>query len=213
MSENINFVTGKLSVSEETVDFTSINPNIADFQSLNLEQVGRVNYSEFVYLKRLPMQFGFRYGALGLLIYIAAVIIAYTLDSQTLMTLFSLLFLVTLLISVFLVFGEMFLDGLLGMNVVYPLCQKLFGEQGFEVIIQDRTGSSNIHFFVGLGEEQKIKNINTLLDKHKINLPKNSTAGGKSSDLEDLAKLAELKEKGIISEEEFQAKKSQILDL
>jgi hypothetical protein len=44
---------------------------------------------------------------------------------------------------------------------------------------------------------------------NKIDKPEQS----KSSYLEDLKKLAELKEKGIITEEEFQAKKKQILGL
>ncbi len=46
-----------------------------------------------------------------------------------------------------------------------------------------------------------------------MHLNKGSNSITKVNNLEDLEKLAELKEKGIITEEEFQAKKEQILGL
>lgn len=58
----------------------------------------------------------------------------------------------------------------------------------------------------GSKSETNVKEIDSFL---KENRPKEGT----SSNLDDLKKLSELKDSGIITEEEFQAKKKQILGL
>ncbi len=72
--------------------------------------------------------------------------------------------------------------------------------------------SINFHSAFGGNNNQLFKEAKELIEE-KIHAADSPVIINKNSDLDELEKLASLKEKGIITEEEFQAKKAQLLDL
>ena len=54
---------------------------------------------------------------------------------------------------------------------------------------------------------------NTFINAVKFKSSENSSIESKSSDADELKKFSDLKDQGIITEEEFQAKKKKLLDL
>jgi len=74
-------------------------------------------------------------------------------------------------------------------------------------VVIETTGGKKLKIPVGIGEKNKLKDA----------IYSAQSGGGQRKDtpseINDLEKLAELKEKGVITEEEFQQKKKQILGL
>jgi len=81
------------------------------------------------------------------------------------------------------------------------------GSEAKSGLFQSTTDENTINFHSG--KNKIFEEAKRLIEK-RINLGETSA---KSSNLDELEKLAELKEKGIISEEEFNAKKKSILGL
>lgn len=72
-------------------------------------------------------------------------------------------------------------------------------------VVIETTGGKKFKVPVGLGEKNKLRDA-----IYQAQNP-TQTAPGQQSSVNDLEKLAELKEKGVITQEEFEAKKKQLL--
>lgn len=98
-----------------------------------------------------------------------------------------------------------------GMTAGYIQLTLKGGSEAKSGLFQSTTDENSINFHSAFGgnNNELFAEAKKLIEE-KINAV-NSTA--KNSGLDDLEKLAALKEKGIISEEEFQAKKKQLLGL
>lgn len=80
------------------------------------------------------------------------------------------------------------------------------GSEAKSGLFQSTTDENSVNFY---GGKNKIFEEAKVLIEEKIN----SVGAPKSSGLDELEKLATLKDKGIINEEEFNAKKKQLLGL
>ena len=86
----------------------------------------------------------------------------------------------------------------------------LMGDSGAKSgFFEYTTDENRINFYSGGNKNEKFEEAKRIIEERisKDNKPSENTS------LNDLEKLAELKEKGIITEEEFQQKKKQILGL
>lgn len=98
-----------------------------------------------------------------------------------------------------------------GMTAGYIQLTLKGGSEAKSGLFQSTTDEHSINFHSAFGgNNNELFNEAKKLIEERINAI-NSPA--KNSGLDDLEKLAALKEKGIISEEEFQAKKKQLLGL
>ncbi|PHR49853.1 MAG: hypothetical protein COA32_01580 [Fluviicola sp.] len=220
----IRFLDGLLTFDDSSVQFNADNPNLPRIQSINLKDVGTLNYSNYIFLKRMPIQYGLRFGLGGILIIIASIILGYALDKGSLMSIGVTVGIIMEFFGIFLVLGDLIIDGLFGGSLIIGICESIWGEKGFEVNINHNSGNQGICFYTALDEESKIKKAIKALEtsvkgfskseseatqhKRSHETPKEST-----NTLKDLEKLAELKDKGIITEQEFELKKKQILNL
>lgn len=98
-----------------------------------------------------------------------------------------------------------------GMTAGYIQLTLKGGSEAKSGLFQSTTDENSINFHSGFGgKNNELFSEAKKMIEERINAV-NSPA--KNSGLDDLEKLAALKEKGIISEEEFQAKKKQLLGL
>ena len=92
----------------------------------------------------------------------------------------------------------------------------MFGENGYEVVIQNNSGNNNLIFYISKSELDEVKKLNSLLDEVKQSnsgaIESKETVSN-SQDISSLEKLAELRDKGILTEDEFQKKKAQMLGI
>jgi len=110
----------------------------------------------------------------------------------------------------FLLFSTIWLDAVLGLNVAKPILLLIYGVDAIRVVVQNIYGGNNLQFFVRNDEESKIPEFEKYKFE-KIYSVENKNAS--SSGIDDIEKLSNLKDKGIISEEEFELKKKMILGL
>ena len=97
-----------------------------------------------------------------------------------------------------------------GMTAGYIQLTLKGGSEAKSGLFQSATDENSINFHSAFGgNNNELFNEAKTLIEEKIN----STGVPKSNGLDELEKLAALKEKGIINEEEFNAKKKQILGL
>lgn len=98
-----------------------------------------------------------------------------------------------------------------GMTAGYIQLTLRGGSEAKSGLFQSATDENSINFHSAFGG----KNNELFAEAKKLIEEKINTLSvpAKNSGLDDLEKLAALKEKGIISEEEFQAKKKQLLGL
>lgn len=75
-------------------------------------------------------------------------------------------------------------------------------------VVIETTGGKKYRIPVKLSDKKKLEEA-----IYKAQEKSQATNSGKSNNLNDLEKLAELKKKGIITKEEFEAKKKKILEL
>jgi hypothetical protein len=117
-----------------------------------------------------------------------------------------------MLLSVILFILDM-LDGMMDLGLFDALIGRFFSDHGYKVTIGNRSGN-NIVFLASDNELSRIQELEKLIyqvrDKAKSQ-PKPSAPS--SNSLDSLEKLSELYKNGILTKEEFEKKKAQILGL
>lgn len=125
-------------------------------------------------------------------------------------------FLTGLGLFLFIVFSILFLlESYFESNLIFSFLSNYFSKKGYRVSIGNKSGN-NIDFFTDLDElhkikklEKKISELNNLI-KNTLNVKGSQKA---PSHFDELRTLAELHKDGIISEDEYKKKKSEILNL
>jgi hypothetical protein len=114
----------------------------------------------------------------------------------------------------FLYFSWMWLDTILGLNIARPIFLSLYGVDAVRVVVQNIYGGNNLQFLVRQEEQSKIPKFESF-KKEKVYSVENvsNTETNKNGNLDDLEKIAELLKKGILTQEEFELKKKQILGI
>jgi hypothetical protein len=103
---------------------------------------------------------------------------------------------------------------MLGLKIGKPILLSLFGVDAVRVVVQNIYGGNNLQFLVRQDEQSKIPKFETFIIE-KIYSVENitKTETNEKGNLDDLERLAELLKKGIVTQDEFDLKKKQILGL
>jgi hypothetical protein len=208
-NKTIEFSTGKLIINETNISFHQNRGNVNNVNTIARENIGHMNkqsmrllpHSEFVYI--------FRMAILG----VALIIIGFIVGIKTDTYLIVYLGIASIIFAGLLMFSWLWLDSLLGLKVAEPILLSLFGVDAFRIVVQNIFGGNNLIFLIRDDEISKIPKFEDYkLEKiHKvenIKSPDNTV-----NNIDDIEKLANLRDKGILSQEEFDLKKKQILGI
>ena len=110
------------------------------------------------------------------------------------------------------------IEAMLEGNISRQLIAKFYAHKGYAITIGNKSGN-NIQFVADLNELSKIKEVEKQLDELKQHLFKVESAKpqqttviqNESSNLDELKKLGELLEAKVITQEEFDQKKKELL--
>lgn len=197
--EYIKFTTGTLKITEDSINMKFLEGSKSMFR----HQIGKVNISKVKRYDKNEMVYGFRFGIVGAILWLAGIFMAKALIGY--------LGLAGLVIGFIMVFGFMFIDGILGIPFIRPLLLTLFGYECLQVSIQNTSGD-NIEFETVLTDRSKAKGIEKLRLDKSINPTVEVDKKASNSSLE-IEQLHELMTKEIITKEEFETKKKQLLGL
>lgn len=205
----ISFSTGSLIINDNNISFHSNGRNINNVNTIGRENIGHQDKQPMRLLPKDEIVYVFRNAIIGIIVVIVGFIIA--VSSQ--FFLFVYIGLGFLFFAFFLYFAWMWLDSILGLNVAKPIMLSLYGVNAVRVVVQNIYGGNNLQFFVRLDEESKIPKFEDYkLDKiYNVDNVKKSDTG--KNNLDDIEKIAALRDKGILTQEEFDLKKKQILGL
>ena len=98
---------------------------------------------------------------------------------------------------------------MLGLNLIQSILIYIYGVEAIRVVIQNRHGGNNLMFFIGDDERSKLPKFEDLkIEKREV-----VEVLSQNNNLDDINKLAELLSKGLITKDEFDKKKNQILGI
>lgn len=195
-SKTIKFISGNVEITDKKISFYSTTKNLKNLQSMERYDMGNINSENFSYLGILPIQIALRSLFLGVIFAVLSIIIGVEA--------------ISILGVVMIIFGlitfnlDLWVDGLMGTKFAYRLCSYLFAGKGYKITIQNNTGGEHIVFYIALDQLSQALNIESCRLKEK---PTTQAIG-----INDLEKISELFQKGILTEEEFNLKKKQILN-
>ena len=209
VNKTIIFSTGNLIVNDKNISFHLKSGNINNVNTIGRENIGHQDQQRMRILPKAEFVYIFQNLIIGFILGVVGLIIG--ISSQFFIVLYFGLGFV--FFAGFLYFAWMWLDMMLGLNVAKPILLSLYGVDTIRVIVQNIYGGNNLQFFVRLEEESRIPKFEDYkLEKiYNVENINNSIVG--KNNIDDLEKLATLKDKGILSQEEFDLKKKQILGL
>lgn len=196
-AKKIAFTSGNIDITGEKITFYSNTKSLKKLQSMERYNMGHINSEEFSFLGILPIQIALRSLFLGVVTAIFAIIIG--------VEALSVLGVVMIGFGLITFNLDLWVDGLLGTKFAYKLCSYLFAGKGYKVIIQNNSGGEHIVFYVALNQLSEALKIESYKLKET---PTTQTLG-----INDLEKISELFQKGILTEKEFNLKKKQILNV
>jgi hypothetical protein len=207
--DSILFSTGKLIITENNISFHQSNINTNHVNTIGRENIGHTDSQFMRLLPKVDMVYCFQILVIGFIISILGVLIGLKLDFYMILYGGVLIF----LFGAFLLFAVLWFDGLLGLNVAKPILLSIFGVDAIRVIVQNIYGGNNLQFFILPNEKSKLPKFEDYkLDKTYSIKNVNEHQSNKQN-IDDIEKLAALRDKGILTQEEFDLKKKQILGL
>lgn len=208
-NKTISFSTGNLIINDNNISFQLNFGSAHEVNTIGRENIGHTEIQDMRVLPKVDIVYCFRMAAISAILFIAGIFVVFFTKSFLLVYLSGFFMLFALLIY----FGVIWLDGIFGLNIAKPILISIFGVDAVRVVVQNIYGGNNLHFFVLRDEKRKIPKFeNYKLEKiHKVENIRNidSTA----NNIDDIEKLANLRDKGIISQEEFDLKKRKILGI
>ncbi|MCW1148037.1 SHOCT domain-containing protein [Flavobacterium lacisediminis] len=192
----ISFSNGYINITEDKISYYNGNQH----QTIERKCIGTIKTIEKTFLQKDSFTYSLRLIFFSLVVFALALITS--IGFLTYLGLFICAYgFIALFVNVFF--------GLIGYRDASNfLIRVIFGIRGYEVTIHNNCGAKNIIFNIDKSDKNKINSI----DQYRISAnekPVIETA----LNLNELEKLAELLKKGIITEEEFNIKKKQILGL
>jgi hypothetical protein len=196
---DINFKTGLLKVTDDSISLQWNGNNVSMYRW----QIGKVDVVTSKELNHQPFIYGFRLGGIS----IGFVILTFIFKSH----LFEWVSLISVILAIIIVFGDLIL-GLFGINIIHNILLNFLGQNSTKVRIQNTSGQ-DIEFYILPSEKTKARSIVDLrIEKYIDEKPKTDDTTNHDA-ISQIEKLYSLKEKGIITEEEFEKKKSKLLDI
>jgi len=207
-NKTIIFSTGKLIINDVNISFHLKNGNVRDVNTIARENIGFVDKQPMRLLPLTEFVYIFRVALIGVLVTILGLLIGYKIDTLILFY-FGIMI---IFFAGFLMFSYLWIDSILGLKIATPILLNIFGVDAIRVVIQNIYGGNNLQFLIGKDEINKLP----LFDDYKIDKThskKNLIKEESHHNYDDIEKLSVLKDKGLITLEEFELKKKQILGL
>jgi hypothetical protein len=209
-NKTIVFSTGRLVINETHISFHSNLVNVNNVNTINRENIGHQDKQKMRLLPKQEFVYIFRCFILGTILSLVGLV--FGLYSEYFIGLYVGLFLI--LFAFFLYFSWFWLDTMLGLKVGKPIFLSLFGVDAVRVVVQNIYGGNNLQFLVRSDEQSRIPKFEAY-KKEKIYSVENTTKteSNEKGNLDDIERLADLLQKGILTQNEFDLKKKQILGL
>jgi len=209
MSKKISFSTGDLVIAERSISFHQSGVGLKNGNTINRENIGHVDKQPLSILPKASIVLWIRLVLIGAVITIIGFAIAFS--SKFFLILYAGY--IILFGSCFMFFYDIFLEDVIGIPLSKTLLHSLFGVDAVKVVVQNIYGGNNLVFTVRHDEERKLPKFESLKLNKVYAVNDVSGKNAKSGNISDIEKLAALREKGLITEEEFLKKKKQILGL
>jgi len=179
-------------------------------QSIKRTDIGTVSSEFRVQLPHNTFTYSLRFLLGGLLIGVISLIIS-AIGFDLLSDIISIIMWISLVLSAIL-YAITILDAMIGSKMGFKLLLPIFGSEGNRIIIKNTNSINALEFYVGRGQ---VKMLEKFIDKARLepSATVNNSSNAQSTSLDELEKLANLRDKGIITEEEFNIKKKNLLEL
>ena len=205
-NEKLIFSTGTLNIEDKSVTFHHNKVILDKANSISRENIGHTDIQLLRILPFVEFVYFFRLAIIGVALAIIGVILGAKIDSLFLFYIgIGFIF-----FAAALLFTWLWIDNLLGLKIASPILLGLFGVDACRVIVQNIYGENNLDFFVRADEKDKLPKFE-IYKIEKIKQIENIQFN--SNPLDDIQKLSDLRDKNIITNEEFELKKKQILGL
>ena len=203
--KTFNFKTG-VTIETTKDKVTATDPNYNN--SIQIADLGNFSYVEHSEQRITFVGLLARMFAVGLLLVILNKVLfsKFQLESQAifigcaLMGLAFILFLITVI------------DSFLELGITNNIINNFFSNKGYHVTIGSKSGN-NIEIIALIEDLELIKELETNIYELKKSVVKNDAPIMQSSNLDELKKLSELLNAGVITQTEFEQKKKQLLEI
>lgn len=215
MKEIITFRTGDLIIEDNYISFHKKNVRFNNSDTISRENIGHVDKQSMRVLPNSEFVHCFQLAFIGLIITILGLFVF--VYSKNLLVFYGGL--VMIIFSGALLFVFLYLDKILGLRLATPILYSLFGVDAYKIIVQNIYGGDNLQFFIKKEELSLLPDfLEFKKDKiYKTETQTNQNQGNETNTnnnaYEDIFKLGALRDSGLISNEEFELKKKQILGI
>lgn len=185
---------------------TATDPNYNN--SIQTADLGNLSYVEHTEQRISFVGVLSRMFVIGLLLLIFSKMIFSKINLESQATYFGII----LMGLAFVFFLITVIDSFLELGITNNIINNFFSNKGYHVTIGSKSGN-NIEIIAQLDDLELIKELETNINELKKSVVKNDAPIMQSSNLDELKKLSELLNSGIITQTEFEQKKKQLLEL
>lgn len=203
--KTFNFKTGvTIETTKDKVTATDPNYN----SSIQIADLGNLSYVEHTEQRMSFVGVLSRMFVIGLLLLIFSKMIFSKINLVSQATYFGII----LMGLAFVFFLITVIDSFLELGITNNIINNFFSNKGYHVTIGSKSGN-NIEIIALIEDLELIKELETNIYELKKSVVKNDAPIMQSSNLDELKKLSELLNSGIITQTEFEQKKKQLLEL
>ncbi len=209
-NKTILFSTGRLIINDSNISFHSNLVRVNNVNTISRENIGHQDKQKMRLLPKQEFVYIFRNFIIGVVVSIVGFM--FGLYSNYFVLLY--IGLALIFFAGFLFFSWMWLDTMLGLNIARPIFLSLYGVDAIRVVVQNIYGGNNLQFLVRQDEQSKIPKFETFKIEKIYSVENVMDSESKEKhNLDNIERLADLLSKGILTQNEFEIKKKQILDL
>ncbi len=203
--KTFNFKSG-VAVETTKDKVTATDPNYNN--SIQIADLGNLSYVEHTEQRMSFVGVLSRMFVIGLLLLIFSKMIFSKINLESQATYFGII----LMGLAFVFFLITVIDSFLELGITNNIINNFFSNKGYHVTIGSKSGN-NIEIIALIEDLELIKELETNIYELKKSVVKNDAPIMQSSNLDELKKLSELLNSGIITQTEFEQKKKQLLEL
>jgi len=185
---------------------TATDPNYNN--SIQIADLGNLSYVEHTEQRMSFVGVLSRMFVIGLLLLIFSKMIFSKINLESQATYFGII----LMGLAFVFFLITVIDSFLELGITNNIINNFFSNKGYHVTIGSKSGN-NIEIIALIEDLELIKELESKIYELKKSAVKNDAPVQPSSNLDELKKLSELLNSGIITQTEFEQKKKQLLEL
>ncbi len=190
-------------------DILKVNSyNKSNTQAINRKDIGTFS-SEYIIQLANVFTYSLRFFLTGFVLIIFSIIIS-VIGYELISDIFTVISYIIFGLSVILWLISV-LDAMIGSRIGYNLLSPFFGSKGNRIIVKNTNSVNALEFLIGGDEVKKFKEF--IEEAKVVSSDTTSNSNNTTNNLDELEKLANLRDKGIITEEEFSTKKKSILNL